>query len=64
MDLLGVALKPLIAQLDAAAYLADAHEPLRSGEEIVYHRLLTDAYSRPQVLLPNVARWVDNRLHS
>jgi asparagine synthase (glutamine-hydrolysing) len=62
VDLLGAALKPVIAKLDVAAYQANIHEPLRSSEEIVYHKLLTDAYSRSQVLLPNVARWVDNRL--
>jgi asparagine synthase (glutamine-hydrolysing) len=61
VDLLGEALKPVIAQLDVARYQAAAREYLRSPEETFYHKLLVDAYSRPQVLLPNVARWVANR---
>lgn len=61
VDLLGEALKPVIAKLDVERYQAAASEHLRSPEETFYHKLLVDAYSRPQVILPNVARWVSNR---
>jgi asparagine synthase (glutamine-hydrolysing) len=63
VDLLGEALKPTIAKMDPVAYTARVQEPLRSGEECLYHKLLSDAYSRPQVLMSNVARWVANRFH-
>lgn len=35
------------------------HPELRSHEECVYHRLLTDAYRGSEVVLGNVARWTD-----
>lgn len=62
VDLLGAALKPYTDAIDVAAYQATIREPVRSAEEAFYHQLLTAAYRRPQVLLPNVARWVANRI--
>ncbi|MCZ6645593.1 MAG: hypothetical protein O7B79_05075, partial [SAR324 cluster bacterium] len=35
---------------------------LRSQAECVYHKLLTESFSRPEVMLPNVARWSMNRM--
>jgi asparagine synthase (glutamine-hydrolysing) len=32
---------------------------IRSAEECVYHRLLTDAFTRPEVVLDNVVHWSD-----
>lgn len=43
-----------------AARAHDAHFPearLRSREECIYHKLLVDAFSDPQPVLKNVARW-------
>lgn len=61
VDLLGEALRPLVAGLDLAAYQAQSAQPLRSAEEALYHKLLTEGYSRPELILQNVARWVANR---
>lgn len=61
VDLLGAALQPVVAKLNVPQYQATASEYLRSPEETFYHKLLVDSYSRPQTILPNVARWVSNR---
>jgi asparagine synthase (glutamine-hydrolysing) len=61
VDLLGAALRPLVADLDLAAYQAHVQEDLRSPEEAVYHQLLVDGYRRPQPVLANTARWGANR---
>lgn len=47
---------------DPAAYRESASEYLRSDEEALYHHLLTQPLTRPERLLANVARWVDNRV--
>lgn len=44
------------------AYRTTAREYLRSDEEALYHHLLTRRLPRPQNLLDNVARWIDNRV--
>ena len=62
VDLLREALDGLIEKMDASAYQARAKEYLRSPEEAVYHKLLVESYRRPQVIMPNVARWVANRV--
>jgi asparagine synthase (glutamine-hydrolysing) len=64
VDVLAEALRPELETLDFAAYGASVAESLRSPEEAVYHRLLTQAYSRPQVVLANVARWTSDRIQS
>ncbi len=56
IDLLQAALKPMLADFDFAAYQASVAEPLRSAEEAYYHRLLTDAYSNPALILGAVGR--------
>ena len=63
VDLLREALDGLIEKMDASAYQARATEYLRSPEEAVYHKLLVESYRRPQVIMPNVARWVANRIN-
>ena len=55
------ALRALLDKMDVPVYQAQSTEYLRSPEEALYHKLLIDGYSRPQVILPNVARWVANR---
>ncbi|MCA9772964.1 MAG: asparagine synthase B [Myxococcales bacterium] len=46
---------------DAAGRHRAAHPEarLRSDEEAVYHRMLLDAYEKPEVILANVARWAE-----
>jgi len=61
VHLLGEALRPLVAGFNLAAYQAQSAQPLRSAEEALYHKLLTEGYPRPQPILQNVARWVANR---
>ncbi|MBA3236029.1 MAG: asparagine synthase B [Chloroflexi bacterium] len=62
IELLGEALIPLLDGIDLEAYRAETGEPVRSTEEALYHRLLCDGSSRPDLILPNVARWTENRL--
>ncbi|MFN8439894.1 MAG: asparagine synthase B [Caldilineaceae bacterium] len=62
VNLLSEALNRLIEKIDAPTYQARSNEYLRSPEEAVYHKLLVDSYRRPQAILPNVARWVSNRI--
>lgn len=61
VDLLRDALGSLTGKLNPSTYRASVKEYLRSDEEALYHKLLVDSYSHPQVILPNVARWVANR---
>jgi asparagine synthase (glutamine-hydrolysing) len=61
IDLLGEALVPLLADIDLEAYREATHEPVRSREEALYHRLLSDAFPRADLILGNVARWTENR---
>jgi asparagine synthase (glutamine-hydrolysing) len=39
----------------------DGHDKsgIRSAEECVYHKLLSDAFTRPEIVLDNVAHWSD-----
>jgi asparagine synthase (glutamine-hydrolysing) len=61
VDLLAEALGPLLEQVDLDAYRAASNEPVRSPEEALYHRLLSDGYLRPDMILRNVARWTEDR---
>jgi len=64
VGLLGEALRPALAMLNLPAYQASAAEFLRSPEEGYYHQLLVAGYARPQVILANTARWVENRIQA
>jgi asparagine synthase (glutamine-hydrolysing) len=61
VDLLDEALRPLLEGIDLDAYRAATNEPVRSAEEALYHRLLSEGYSRPEMILSNVARWTEDR---
>ncbi|RIK35989.1 MAG: asparagine synthase B [Chloroflexi bacterium] len=54
--MLQTALEPLLNDIDLAAYQAKVGEPLRTAEEAYYHKLLAEAYSRPDLILRNVGR--------
>jgi asparagine synthase (glutamine-hydrolysing) len=44
--------------LDAEAYMAEhARDRLRSAEECLYHKILTETFPRPELVLANVGRW-------
>ena len=61
LDLLGDALRPLLADIDLDAYRAQTHQPVRSAEEALYHRILCEGFPRPELILGNVARWTEDR---
>lgn len=61
VDLLSEALDPLLKNIDLDAYRATSKESVRSAEEALYHRMLCAGYSRPELILRNVARWTDDR---
>jgi asparagine synthase (glutamine-hydrolysing) len=62
VDLVGDALRQEFAAIDLDAYRAGTPDRIRSAEEAFYHRLLTRAFPRPQLILDNVARWTENRI--
>jgi len=60
VDVLSAGLDRFMHREDARDYAAaHADAGLRSPEEAVFHRLLTEAYEDPQPVLRNVARWAD-----
>lgn len=61
VELLADALVPLLESIDLEAYRAATHEPVRSAEEALYHRMLCASYPRPEMILSNVARWTEDR---
>jgi asparagine synthase (glutamine-hydrolysing) len=61
IDLLKDALVPLLADIDVDAYRVTTNEPVRSQEEALYHRIFCEGLPRPEMILPNVARWTDDR---
>jgi len=61
LDLLDEALEPLMRDADLDAWQRCTQEPLRSDEEALYHRMLSESYARPDMILRNVARWTDDR---
>jgi len=61
IDLLAEALGPLLADIEVDVYRARTNEPVRSREEALYHRIFCEGLSRPEMILPNVARWTDDR---
>ncbi|MCC9074695.1 asparagine synthase B [Litorilinea aerophila] len=63
VDLLADLLQPLLAGLDVPAYrAAHADLPLRSAEECLYHKLLAEAFPRPEPVMRTVAHWTADRL--
>jgi asparagine synthase (glutamine-hydrolysing) len=59
-DLLARGLDEVMSERDARRYMAQHEETyLRSREECVYHKLLSEAYEDPSIVLNNVARWAD-----
>jgi asparagine synthase (glutamine-hydrolysing) len=60
VDVLSAGLDRFMRREDAPAYVsAHADAQLRSAEEAVFHRLLSEAYEDPAPVLKNVARWAD-----
>jgi asparagine synthase (glutamine-hydrolysing) len=54
--MLQVALRPHLEKIDLPAYQATVKQPLRTAEEAFYHKLLAEAYSRPELILQNAGR--------
>jgi asparagine synthase (glutamine-hydrolysing) len=69
-DLVAASVQELLADaatrtgFDPVAYRSGVREFLRSDEETLYHHLLTHRLARPERLLANVARWIDDRVPS
>ncbi|MFO8012927.1 MAG: asparagine synthase B [Phycisphaerae bacterium] len=64
VDVLAAGLERFMRREDAPNYAsAHAEADLRSPEEAVFHRLLTEAYEDPAPVLQNVARWADRPDH-
>jgi asparagine synthase (glutamine-hydrolysing) len=58
VDLLPELIQVATEQIDVPAYAAGyTNDRLRSSEECYYHKLLVDAFERPQTVLQNVGRW-------
>lgn len=64
-EMLGKGMKEFMSEAELVKYMSDNRKArLRSMEECVYHKILTDAYEDPSVVLDNVARWADRPEHS
>jgi asparagine synthase (glutamine-hydrolysing) len=58
VDLLPELIQVATEKIDVPAYTARySDDRLRSPEECFYHKLLIDAFDRPQTVLQNVGRW-------
>jgi len=58
VDLLPALIQAATEKMDIPAYAGRyADSRLRSAEECFYHKLLVDAFERPQIVLQNVGRW-------
>jgi asparagine synthase (glutamine-hydrolysing) len=58
VDLLPELIQAATDKIDIPAYTARyADDRLRSPEECYYHKLLVDAFDRPQAVLQNIGRW-------
>lgn len=58
VDLLEPLIAATVAQIDVPAYRqAHAQDQLRSAEECFYHKLLTENFQQPRLVLDNVGRW-------
>jgi len=58
VDLLPGLIQAAKEKIDVPAYTARySDDGLRSPEECFYHKLLVDAFDRPQTVLQNVGRW-------
>jgi asparagine synthase (glutamine-hydrolysing) len=61
IELLDEALGPLLGDRSIDAYRRTTPGRFRSAEEALYHRMLCEGYTRPEMVLANVARWIDDR---
>jgi asparagine synthase (glutamine-hydrolysing) len=58
VDMLQEIIKTAAAEIDPVEYAARyPQDRLRSAEECYYHKLLVEAYEKPEVVLRNVGRW-------
>ncbi len=58
VDLLPALIQAATEKMDIPAYAGRyADSRLRSAEECFFHKLLVDAFERPQIVLQNVGRW-------
>lgn len=59
-EMLGNGLKDRMSSSDVEKYIAENRDAgLRSMEECVYHKILSESYQDPAPILSNVARWSD-----
>lgn len=64
-DVMGAALEHLMNDAEAESYRRLYPDTtLRSPEECTYHKMLSEAYAHPQVVLDNVARWAERPVAS
>lgn len=64
VDLLAYALQPEFNAIDTAKYTAKyPNHHLQTSEACYYHMLLSQSFSKPNVVLDNVAHWVAGRLN-
>ncbi len=60
VDMLQEIIETAAASIDPVEYAARyPQDRLRSAEECYYHKLLVEAYEKPEVVLRNVGRWHD-----
>lgn len=59
-EMLGNGLKGMMSEEDAETYItSNSSAKLRSMEECIYHKLLSESYEDPSIVLENVARWAN-----
>lgn len=59
-DMLGNGLRDRMSESETERYIIDnQNAKLRSMEECVYHKMLSESYDDPSVVLDNVARWAE-----
>lgn len=64
-DILEGYVSGLMSDADANSYMIDHfNAKLRSTEECVYHRILSNVYADPSVVFDNVARWAERPQYS
>lgn len=64
-EMLSKGMKEIMSEDELTEYMSDNRKArLRSMEECVYHKILTDSYEDPSVVLDNVARWADRPEYS
>lgn len=59
-EMLGNGLKGKMSEEDAETYItSNSSAKLRSMEECIYHKILSESYEDPSIVLDNVARWAN-----